>query len=808
MARLTIRWAAVLLATFWATRAAAASKLVAVDRMPGAFQRESGAAPLAAHGRALGAAEVESLAGKPEGYDVLAGGLSNFGMDYAQQAGRREPLRAMAADLADWQQAPACPPDHVLVDPRNGRLRFFAGHDPASFRSRVLARHRGTHGDNAIPIWRGNTLFLSHWESSYHVWAYDVSDTRAPRQVGELEVANFAHGFVLLDSGYALMGTTAPQGPFLLDLRDPAHMRVVRSSLAARRKPSEEMDWFGTITGRYVALWDSKAGQQTPRIFDTAGLPERFPELTAEVPAAVLPYLSGRIDGLRSADHGWFRSGNRIALVELSGGPAKWKIARQIELEGQCKEIKPLDEGRFVVWSAEPHRLQVLDVRSGKVRWGRAVDVPATTRALNVLGRHAYLAQVPSKVNEAAVGTWDEAHFDIYDLTAYSPSLVGHWAPAVPNRAMWLYPHPDRAGLVLVLEPGVGSGFYLGDFADPVHPRVLSEVVTNGEGNRVAAAGDRAIYTSSTLAQWYALGPDGTPRLLGKWFNHRWFRALDVLDSTAVINDEVVDFADPRAPRPVAKIRERTSFGTLGYNVTGGLSQGPVRVEITDLSDPRRPHDLGHAEFPEKSYPPIAGAWADGRWLYVITEGDKDTPANRQTGKRIATLLVFDVADAANIQLVSSFQHAELEVQRGDWFWTAQGRAITAARGIVVITSYCSGGPKLIDVRKPEAPKFLGPLPTPFGNRWVPRGEFVDSYPDGPWYYVKAYSDPVMLWDFSDPAHPRKLWQETVEGDYDRYGWQAGVPKGEVLLSPRLPYLKVLTVPRPSQVPPGPLVMR
>jgi hypothetical protein len=110
--------------------------------------------------------------------------------------------------------------------------------------------------------------------------------------------------------------------------------------------------------------------------------------------------------------------------------------------------------------------------------------------------------------------------------------------------------------------------------------------------------------------------------------------------------------------------------------------------------------------------------------------------------------------------------------------------------------------------RVEKDPKFLLALPVKVGSQWVPKGEWVDSYPDGPWFYIKSYPDPLQLWDFTDAEHPRKLWEEAVEGDYDRYGWQAGVPTGELLLAPRLPYLKAMTAPRPSQVPTGRLEWR
>jgi hypothetical protein len=118
-----------------------------------------------------------------------------------------------------------CPPDRVLVDPRTGRIRFFAGHAPATFQSKVVARFRGTHGDAAITQWRNNVLFLSHWDSSFHIGAYDLADPAAPVKVGEIPVANFAHGFVLLDSGWGRMGRGSTSSP----IRTPCNSGISAS---------------------------------------------------------------------------------------------------------------------------------------------------------------------------------------------------------------------------------------------------------------------------------------------------------------------------------------------------------------------------------------------------------------------------------------------------------------------------------------------------------------------------------------------------------------------------------------------------
>jgi hypothetical protein len=117
----------------------------AVRGVQGAFQ-VNGTVPLTAGGKPLKAEDLAARAGKPDGFDIRVNGRSLFGMDYAHVVGRREPLRPLAADLSDWARAPRCPPDRVLIDPRTGRLRFFTGHDPSKFKSRVTALRREMSG--------------------------------------------------------------------------------------------------------------------------------------------------------------------------------------------------------------------------------------------------------------------------------------------------------------------------------------------------------------------------------------------------------------------------------------------------------------------------------------------------------------------------------------------------------------------------------------------------------------------------------------------------------------------------------------
>jgi hypothetical protein len=359
---------------------------------------------------------------------------------------------------------------------------------------------------------------------------------------------------------------------------------------------------------------------------------------------------------------------------------------------------------------------------------------------------------------------------------------------------------------VLVEEGSTGMGIHFADFTDPLRPKVLASVPTNGEGNRVAAWGDKAMYTSSTEAQWFDLSSPLVPARLSTWFNHRWFFVRHVCGNRAVVSMDrqamVVDFSNPKEPRQLSdKVPAGAAWGTRLYEVKGGTRSGggPVRLTIADMADPARLAVLSETEFPanELDTPKVVGLCADGPLLYGVTEGKKG----------LAVFLIWDVANPNRPTLLAQLRHPELQVERGEWFWTAQGHVIAAANGIAVITSYGSGPPQVIDARNPRDPKFLMRLPYQ-GKLPHHANETTDCRPDGPWFYVKSYPDPVQLWDFSQPEKPRLIWEETGQDSYGAYAWQAGVPVGPVLLVPQLPQLKVLTVPRPSQVPTGRLTWR
>ena len=373
-----------------------------VPGIAGAFELADEPRPLTAKGKPLDAAELLALVGKADGFGVLADGVSVFGLDYAHLGGRREPLRPLAADLSDWPKAPACPPDRVLIDPRTGRLRFSAGHDPGGFQSRTVARFRGTHGDNAIPHWRGSALFLSHWESAYHVWAYDVADPRQARRIGELPVANFAHGFVMLNSGLALMGTTAREGVYLLDLRDPAGMKVVKPLLPGN-------DWLAHAAPNYVAVWSGREGWREPKVYDVSRLPEEFPEVTASISTEVRRYLTGRLKTRRSDGAAWFRFGDEtLALISATGKPTDWRIIREGRLpEGKGFQVKPLAPEQFALLYSTPDRrrlLQVAGVSKEKPTFHPPLQVPDQASSLPGCNpSHNYSPFSPAPIPTAAV---------------------------------------------------------------------------------------------------------------------------------------------------------------------------------------------------------------------------------------------------------------------------------------------------------------------------------------------------------------------------------------------------------------------
>jgi hypothetical protein len=218
----------------------------AVPHVPGAFQAK-GKGPLMAGGMPLDAQSILCAAGKPDGFDIRVDGRSVFGMDYAHAAGRREPLRALAADLSDWGQAPPCPPDRILIDPRAGRVRFFAGHASATFTSEVTALRREMYGDSALGAWSGKHFFLSHWSIPQNLWAYDLSDPTHPRKVGEVQVPTKTYGLLAVANGLLIVGTE--RGTHSVDATDPTNMKA--------HGPLGPSQWFAPITARYLAGWKS-----------------------------------------------------------------------------------------------------------------------------------------------------------------------------------------------------------------------------------------------------------------------------------------------------------------------------------------------------------------------------------------------------------------------------------------------------------------------------------------------------------------------------------------------------------------------
>jgi hypothetical protein len=457
---------------------------------------------------------------------------------------------------------------------------------------------------------------------------------------------------------------------------------------------------------------------------------------------------------------------------------------RLVLLLGKSDGVK--DKRRQHIHLADTE-LRILDLRGRATKWSGPVKVDPETRSLNVIGKYAYLPTVPPGCgNECIVSPIDGMHLRIYDLSDPGKiRKVGAWAPAQPNRALLLYANPRRPGLVAAVEARMGFGIHFADFSDPARPKTVTSVPTNGggSGDRVLVWGDRAFYTAGLNGIWYDISDPRSPRRLGEWFNHRWFRALHVHGQVAFVAGykplvSVVDFHDPRKPKVRATLpRVDAAWGPRVYAFQEGA------LVTTDISDPGKPKVLGKSRV--KPPPQQAGSWADGSFLYAVGGSTRG-----------GTLVIWDVSDPGNVRELGRLTHPELKVGRGEGHWTAHGRVLCAARGLVVVTSLHAGRPRVIDARNPRQPKFLTRLATA-------AEEATDCFPDGPYVHVKYWTGAGELWDLSVPAKPRRIWKEGTQPAGSTKSWVAGVPAGDVLLAPRPSYLKAVTVPRPSQVPDG-----
>jgi hypothetical protein len=523
----------------------------------------------------------------------------------------------------------------------------------------------------------------------------------------------------------------------------------------------------------------------------------------------VRQYLAGRVGERLANGTAWFQKGQQnLALIDLNGDPSSWNVKRTVKLPAkQVGAIRPLAPGVLVLLlgvsdgvkdKQRQHihladtELQVLDLRDGATKWCPPLRVGAETRYLNVIGKYAYLPTVPKGCgNECIVSPIDGMHFQIYDLSdPQRIRKVGTWAPAQPNRALLLYTDPKRPSLVATVEARMGLGIHFGDFSAPASPKTLASIPTNGggSGDRVLVWGDHALFTACMNGIWYDISEPRFPKRLGQWFNHRWFRALHVYDKSALVSGWkppvlVVSFRDPKRPKVAAQIpRFDAGWGPRVYAFQGD------KLVTTDISDPGNPRVVGRSSVKAPAH--LAGSWADGPLLYAVEGGEKG-----------GTLVIWNLSDPAKVRELGRITDPRIKIGRPDGFWTAHGRVLCASRGIVAITSLQAGRPQVIDARNPRAPKFLTRLPTE-------AKEATDCFPDGPYFHIKYWAGAGELWDLSVPEKPRRVWKEEVRRGVSTKSWVAGVPAGEVLLAPRPSYLKVVTVPRPSQVPAGKVTWR
>ncbi|MFH1681749.1 MAG: FlgD immunoglobulin-like domain containing protein [Candidatus Eisenbacteria bacterium] len=322
--------------------------------------------------------------------------------------------------------------------------------------------------------------------------------------------------------------------------------------------------------------------------------------------------------------------------------------------------------------------------------------------------------------------------------------------------------------------------FIVLDISDPTNPILLGESNEMYQINDVVVAGETA-YLSSCSEGFYSVdvGDPSAPVLLGHLDTPSCAQSLTVHGDhayvcTGYLGFSVIDISDPALPRHVGQVP--ASYHPERIHVAGGLAyvaETSGELLIYSLIDPATPVLLGACELPGNAL----DVKTTGNLAYV-TIGDSDT-----TG-----FCSVDVSDPAQPRVVSSSGVPRCPIQVELFGEFALVNALSHFLAV--------------RIADPVPPTDAGFLPEPsffefivdgslaYAIAWQAAGRFfhtvsladpeqpldlgsceLDTYPmslaqAGPYVYLSAFSDGLLVMDVRDPAHP----QAACSAHLDRTG--------------------------------------
>ncbi|MBI2939849.1 MAG: hypothetical protein HYY04_05365 [Chloroflexi bacterium] len=501
--------------------------------------------------------------------------------------------------------------------------------------------------------------------------------------------------------------------------------------------------------------------------------------------------LPGVVNGLAvDASHAYIAAGDRgLRILEVGTNPASPTEVGFFDTSGWTSDVAVVGN---LAYLADGHLgLRILDVTNpaGPVEVG-AYDTPGWTAGLAVAGRYVYLADSATRNKDGQNVPGSLRVVDVSDPA--HPTEVGSYGSSGDARGV------DVVGSYAYLADGRG-GLRILDVTNPASPTPVSQTATQGDAWGVAVVGSYAYVADN----WWGIRivdvtNPASPVVVGSGASSsasKEARDVAVAGTYAYVAGyssglRIVDVADPTRPAPVG------SFGPAGYasavavadrNLSIAASNAGLR--IVDVADPVGPTEVGSFDTSGDArdvaltgtYAYLADGWAGLSVVDVadptrpVLAGYHDTPGDISSvavgGGRAylaetpywngsqslgGGLTTVDITNPANPRELS-FLHTRGEVRdvavAGSYVYIVESGYWTGSEG-------APGGLRIVDVSNPASPVVAGSHD--IGDAW---GVAVA----GPYAYVAAGSEGLLIVDVADPTRPTRI------GSYRTQGYAQGV---------------------------------